>query len=814
MKIFTKNLLLCIGISFLLISNCYSQAKITGTIRDVNDNKPIKDASVLLFQNIDSIKSNGIGTDEKGFFIFNDLKFGKYRIEISYTGYSNYKINNIELNESNSSVNLDSIKLSSNQYKTDEILIQDEKPFMEFNDDKKVFNIDKIMLSKNGTAIDVLKKLPMIDVDANDNISLRGSANVLILIDNKSMKFSSLRQLPADAILTVEIITNPSAKYEAEGVTGIINIILKKNDNKNWGYNAGVYLNLQNNKSNFEGLGLNLRKNKWSFFLNGGYGNYKYKNENTFNYNYFLPVSFFHSDATNDGDNKYYYGGIGAEYELIKSHSIGFDIYLNSGNYNSFTNSKNYNYDFLYSLNSYYSYIRPENGDWKNNTASLYYNGKFDKIGKEINFDFSYNESKSARNNNQQINYYDAFFNPVENGKSSQINTIDNPSHSINIQLDYTNPFNDKTKYEAGYKGTFRSNNNDFTSDTLNFIVNKYIRNDGLTNYFTISDNINALYGILSHKTEKFRFKIGLRIEHTHTNGELITNGTKIKKDYLDFFPTLSIGHKIGTGHEIQFSYSRRITRPAFYKLNPFVNKSANKFISYGNPELTPEYTNSFELNYLFISNIVNITPNLFYRKSIDIISNYNFLKDTNITVSTYKNSSSGYTYGLDFIISSHAFKWWNLNSTFSFYKAKYETDITNDYSGEEGFYWKGNITSSFTFENLFNIEVNFDYTGKKIMANGYIVPLSSLRLTINKGFFNEKLNIGISGQDLLKTERWGSETGGIGVKRKSEVVSDSRCVYLNISYNFGNTEDNYKKSKNKKNNENEKNDSSDEGKK
>ncbi|MCX6164231.1 MAG: carboxypeptidase regulatory-like domain-containing protein, partial [Ignavibacteriae bacterium] len=246
------------------------QGKIIGVVRDKNYQIPIKDAAVLIFRSDDSTKLSGIGTDGTGFFAFNNLEYGKYKLEISYIGYSIYKVKDIILDEKKPDVYLDTIKLSSSHYKTDEIVVQDEKPLMEFNDDKKVFNVDKIMTSRGGTAIDVLKKLPMLDVDANDNVSLRGSKNLMILIDNKPMKFTSLRQLPADAIKNVEIITNPSAKYEAEGVTGILNIVLKSNENKNVGYNGYLYSGFRNNQSYNGGIGFDLKKSKWSFFLNGG----------------------------------------------------------------------------------------------------------------------------------------------------------------------------------------------------------------------------------------------------------------------------------------------------------------------------------------------------------------------------------------------------------------------------------------------------------------------------------------------------------------------------------------------------------------
>jgi outer membrane receptor protein involved in Fe transport len=370
------------------------------------------------------------------------------------------------------------------------------------------------------------------------------------------------------------------------------------------------------------------------------------------------------------------------------------------------------------------------------------------------------------------------------------------------------------TKFETGYKGIFRTSDNDFVSDTLNYILNTYVRNNDVTNHFKMTDYINAVYGTFSHKIKKFRFKLGLRLEHTLTDGELVTDGTKFSKNYLDVFPTASISQKFGMAHELQLSYSRRITRPMIYRLNPFVRKSNLKFIYIGNPELEPEYSDSYELSYIFISNPINITPVGFYRRTTNVISNYSYIVDTNVTVTTYRNAGSGYSYGMDFIVSSRALKWWNINSTFSFYKIKYDAGLVNDYSGEEGFSWKANIRSFFTIGDIFNIEVYYNYSGKRIIASGFNQPRGSLDISINKTFLKKKLTIGIRGEDLFKTNKWGSETNGVGVKSVYNYNWDSRGVYLNLNYNFGNSEDYYRKSKNTKQNENEKSDSNEQGSK
>lgn len=808
-----RKLILLLTFSVFFIPQTYSQGKISGRLIDAADKTPINGAAVAIYKSDSTQLIKGTYSNENGLFQFESIKYGRYMIAISFIGYNVKKVN-VELNENSNNLELGDIYMQAGQptgndtlYTTREIEIEAEKPLMEFNDDKKVFNVDKIMTSTGGTAIDVFKKLPMLNVDANDNVTLRGSANVLILIDNKPMKFASLRQMPADAIQNVEIITNPPAKYESEGVSGIVNIVTRKIDNKGLGYNGVINTSIRNNVSNFLNIGSNIKINKWSIFLNGGFANYRFRTDNYSDITYFEPVSYFSSKSNGNGNNKFRYGGITAEYEFKNNQIIGLELYLNSNFFDNTSLTRNNNYDINNVLSSYYNNNVTGNGNSGNKYISLYYNRKYGKPEKELNIDLSYSNADNIRNSRQSIRYYDSLSNPSNNTPSEQLNTSQYLYKYARIQIDYSNPFNDKTKLEAGYKGIFRTNDNDYSFDTLNYNVNSIIRNYDITNNFKLSDYINAVYGTFSHKINKFRIKLGLRVEHTYTKGEMVTTASEFTKKYLDVFPTLSLTQKITDASDVQLSYSRRITRPNPFRLNPFVRKSNAKFFTFGNPQLSPEYSDSYEFSYIFLSNIINITPIAFYRKSYDVITSYSYLLDTNITATTYKNSATGYSYGIDFIVSSSAFKWWNLNSTFSFYKSKYNDNSSSAYSSEEGYSWKANIRSFFTFEELFDVEVFYEYDGKRINATGYSEPSQGLDISVNKSFLNKKLKLGIRAEDIFDTRKWASETNGTGVRTYYNYRWDTRQFVLTLNYNFGNTEEYYKKSKNTKRNENEKND-------
>lgn len=785
-----------------LIQDAFTQAKISGVVCDAKDALALNEVTVRLISVSDSSFTKGTLTDSKGSFLLDSINIGKYKLTFSSVGYKNIK-KTIEI-KSGTSINLDTIKLFSEGYTTEEINVQSEIPEMRFEDEKKIFDVEKIASTKGGTALDVLRKIPMIDIDMNDNVTLRGSSKVLILIDDKPMKFPSLRQVPAEAIKEVEIITNPSAKYEAEGVTGIINLVMQPKNENVVGYNGYSYLGF---KSNLEGgyasLGLNFNKDKWSFFINGGGGIFDFNNIMSSQTDYQNPVSSYRTDANGNGKSKYGYLSLGAEFELEKGHAIGTEFYFNLSKYSN-TNkgiSKNINSSgFLSSQNSI-NYI----GDGNFNTigTSLYYNGKFDKLGKELNIDLYYGKDNNSFNFEQDLQYYDSLIIPLPN-PTVQKNTNENNNWNIKLQADYTNPFNDKTKFETGIKNTFKSNDNDYTYDTLNYIINNFVRNYDLTNHFKLKENISAVYGTFSHKIKDFKFKAGLRLEYTHTNGDLITTGFGFIKNYVNLFPTLSISQKLGDMNELQISYTRRITRPNIWRLNPFVNKYNSRFINIGNPELTPEFTNSFELNHNLYSKILNLTTSLFYRKSYDVISSYSYLLDTITTVTTYRNDAQSQSYGADFILRSYVLKWLTMNATFSMYQTKFNGSIINDYKSEEGFTWRANIRSSINIGELFSIEIYYNYFGKRFTATGFNLPNQNLDLSFNVKLLQNKMTLGVRAEDIFNTRKWGSENNGIGFRSTNSSSWDSRIVYINLSYNFGNTDKYYQKSKNVKQNENE----------
>ena len=804
------NLILKALLCLFLLSNftlfAQNNGKISGHIKEDINTSPIE-ADVRLLQ--DTVFIKGIKCDSLGAFAFENLDYGTYRLEISNMEYSTLSLKGIVLSASNPVKLFDTLKLKKQNVTTEEILVEENKDLMTMSGDKKVFDVAQSMVTKGGSALDVLKKVPMVDVDINDNVSLRGSQNVKILVDDKPSKFASLKQIPSDAIEKVEVITNPSAKYESEGVTGIINLVMKKNDN--FGFTGNLSLGSGHKDRYWGGLELSLKKSRFlltgSMWL-GKVTGFAFTNDITVNY--VNPVSFYRSSGSGLNGNKYLFTQEGIEYELGKGNTIGLDGNYGYGHWNNLNKSSSQNYDASNVLTSANDRVNDFQGIWESYYLSLYYNNKLDDKGKELSGDISYSGNRNKYNNNLTRHDYDGNNNLITANPYLQFDETNNRMFNLNAQADYVHPFNTETKLEAGYKGTFRKNDNDFQSDSLDYSSNQHADIISTTNHFKLTDNINAGYIVFSSALAGFNYKLGLRVEHTDSRGELLTGGQNFTKNYTDFFPSISISRKIANIHQIQASYSRRITRPNIWRLNPFINRSDPKFIYMGNPDLNPEFTDSYELSYSLFSPAVSVTPMFFFRKTHDVISNYTHILSGDTILTTYKNASGSKSYGMDLVLSSRALAWLNLNGTLSMYNTKFDSDLINDNTSEEGFSWKATLRASFTFGKLFNFEVYYNYEGKKINAQGFNVPTNNLDIAISRSFLKDKATLSLRASDVFKTVQWGQDINSNLYNGTYRNKYDSRTIMLSLSYRFGNTDEYYQKKKKVKQNSNEQNDQQD----
>lgn len=777
-------LLLKISVIFLFISGfSYAQndslVNIKGIAKDSTSGLPVQGALVKLQESNNELLKYS-ETDADGAFSFADVPPGSYEVQLVKEPYTALSTNFIV---HSSDVDLGILFMSQN-YTTEEIVVETKKPFMEIRDDKKIFNVENNIITQGKTAIDVLKTLPLVTVDGQDNIMLRNDARIKILINGKENRmYSNLRQVPADIIERVELITTPSAKYEAEGVTGIINIILKDTDDD--GYTGsisigGSTLETYNTYGNF-----NYKKSRTTLYTNLGFGSWANDITGDSRREDFLSNPSVLTSTTN-GDNRgnYQWGSLGLEFDINDYSVTGLEFSMNGWNgnnnidFNQVFSSSTQNYEEFYKNMTHY--------DGTNMNGSIYYNNKFDTTDRELNLDFSY-----GRNNWNTDYRQDEIVTPPSAIKDLR----EQKGNTFTGQLDYTHPFGKFLKMEIGYKGTFNINKNSIQADSLDPNTGEFVNNTSRSQDFDYDSFVNGFYATFSKSFGPLSTKVGLRTEATHTYFNDVAIGNRTR-DYIDYFPSASFVYKFGMLNSINLSYSRRVNRPAIWYLNPFVNVYNNQSISTGNPELEPEYTNSIELGLNTSILGIMVNPTVYYRKTDNVITRYSYLTDSNTTVSSYNNSSELNTYGADLIFSGQMYEGANFNATFNISRLTFSgtpgTSLDN-----EGTAYGVSAYTSLPVGQLVNFDVYFGRWGDRVTAQGTNVGKNYLSVGISKSMMDNKLRVNVNVQDILAdVGRPESYTNGIGFTQRYFNNYSQKGVSIHISYSFGNTDPQNKRRK------------------
>jgi outer membrane receptor protein involved in Fe transport len=766
---------------------------IKGILKDKETRSPIESAVIRLLTSKDSILVTGTETAQNGEFKL-AVPYGSYKLKISYIGYHSLDIDEIEINARNSIRNLDTLFLNSNNTSTKEIEVTAEEDFMKIAIDKKIFNVEKSLITQGGTATDVLKNIPSVTVDADGNVSLRGSTNVRFLINGKQSGIigndpaNSLQQIPSSSIERVEIMDNPSAKFEPDGMSGIINIIMKKTDES--GYRAGINLNT--------GVG-----DKYNASFNFNYKNKKFNIFGSENLRYFnmsgTGVSF---RQNNFSDSLFYFDQDSKQRFNMQGNmgTLGFDYFFNdknslslTGTYNDRSRSSNEtinfrNLDNNQILTSQYTRNNYGHHSGKGFDLNLNFNHKFNKPKEDITASlfFSTSNDNSILNINQQNYFPDA----SSNGNPFLQNTSTDGKFTLGtLQLDYFLPFgnaNDDSKLELGYKGTIRNTSSDFKSETYDYSQNSFISDALLNNNFSYKEQIHSFYNTYSGNYKDFKYQIGLRVEMALTTSNLITTNESSDNNYISSFPSFYISQKFLKTNEIQLNYSRRINRPNMFMLNPFIDYSDPYNLRKGNPNLKPEYINSFQVGFVKYFNVATVTSSLFYRQINDVVSHFTTVNSNGISLTTFENLNSAKSYGLEFITSAHPFKWWNFNANFSYFRMLISGSDVNSVSNSNDISYSAKFTSNFSIFNLFDFQVFYNFMGPRVSAQDKMNSVQSFDFAIRKNLFNNRGSIGLRVSDLFNQFKFSNESSGIGFIQTMTRSRESRVVFLTFSYSFG----------------------------
>jgi outer membrane receptor protein involved in Fe transport len=780
---------------------------VSGTVLDKSTNTPIEGADVTLNRIKDSSVVKGISTDASGKFTIAGVPYGTYYLKASLVGYNSSILSGVSLSKSAPAVTLDPINLSTGSTTTDEIVVESEKSMIEFKPDKKVFNVSKNLTTQGGMLIDLLREIPSITVDQDGNVSLRGGEGVKIMINGRPFglegqnRTTILEQTPATDVESVELITNPSAKYEAEGSTGIINIVMKKDVNKGFGYNGTIGLNAGTGDKYNGQFSLSLKNDKINL-----YGNYGYNSRNNTNSGYSDRIYYNNSTLSKISENS---TGLGRG----KSHNVklGLDYYIDKQNtlgllfsYRNNTRGRNSSGEYKeYGLSNELitDYISSSMSNDKGNSIDINanYMMRFKTPQQVLTADISF----SRDIDNDENNSFNTYLNPANNTPPQRNEFSNEKNYSFTGQVDYVQPFTKDIKLEGGYKGTYSQRDNDYRIENFDYSTNQFVTDFNQSNDFLYKQQVHGLYGIYTQQLGNFGFSIGGRAEQTFIRGELTNTGQNFDRNYIDFFPSLSISQKLSPFSEIQASYSRRINRPRMGQLNPFRSTSWGNTNNYseGNPNLNPEFTDSYELSFIQYIKWATITPSIFYRHTKDEISRTRTLIDSVSTLTSFVNYNSSRSYGGELIVNLTPAKFMSLNSTFSYYRS--EVDATNLQTGlkNSGDSWSARAMANFLLPADFNLQASYFYSGRRVSAQGTFEPIQSLDVAVKKDFFGKKLSVTARVSDLLNQAKFKYNFYDVDFSEVSERFRDSRTFFLGITYNFG--QQDKKQEKKKRGNDN-----------
>ena len=669
-----------------------------GKVIDGNTNKPIEAATVQLSQmKMDTATKKpktvivaAMLTDKKGEFSIDKLPlFGKYNLMISSVGHAVYTDQisfDLKMNGDRSQMmnaidkDLGNIKLLPEEKQLANVVVTGAKPMMQMSIDRKIFNVDKSLTSVGGTAVDVMRNVPSVNVDIDGNVTLR-NASPQIFVDGRPTTLT-LDEIPADEIESIEIITNPSAKFDASGGgAGILNIVMKKN--KKPGYNGNLRAGVDTRGGSNAGGNINIRQGKINFFASGNYFHFKgYSKNITDRTDYVNGLTSELTQTSRPSRNGRMAGGnLGFDYFIDNRNTVTISGGIRKGKFGG-DELQNIIRDTLYNGTTIHSYGTSASNSsftWNNYNGKISFKHNFAKPNKYITADANYDYSKNTNEQNVATQYFYSDNSPAA-PLFQQKTTGNGTNDNITIQTDYSNPVSDKIKVEAGLRAAIRSSN----SENNNFIMDqssgKFISVSGLNSKYKYTDDVYAGYVTFSQKIHDFTYQLGGRVESSKYSGELVDSNETFSNSYpLSFFPSVFLTQKINDKQDIQLNYSRKINRPNFWQLIPYYDFTDPLNISVGNASLVPEFTNLFELSYnLNLRNGNNIIATAYYRRSNNLISRYQYWdKNPNpaysdsVFISSFVNANSSEAYGLEVTSMNKIAPWWSLTENINLYNSQ-----------------------------------------------------------------------------------------------------------------------------------------------
>ncbi|RRB01008.1 TonB-dependent receptor domain-containing protein [Larkinella rosea] len=756
-------------------------ASVSGFLLDSTANKPVEFATVALLKEGKIIE--GVTADSKGRFLFAKVAVGTYSLQISFVGYTTKTVENIRVLDGQE-VETGTIRLAQTVQKLAEVTITEQKTLFEEKSDRMVYNAEKDISVKGGDATDVLKKIPSIAVDIEGNVQLRGSSNIKVLINNKPSSVvarsisDALKQIPADIIKQVEIITSPSAKYDAEGTAGIINIITKKNTLR--GTSGSISPNFSR-WNNWQNASINHRMKNLGISANGGYSDWKNKRYIELNRSFLTENTVTNQNQPQwvNGNGKNFYGTLNVDWDIDSLNRLGAGL-----NYYDGINTNGFDITFEESsrgvVNQYFRRDMSRTYDWSGATLNLDYTRLFKKPKKEINFLMMYSFEgedsdyiSNLLNRSETIYYREKSYN-ISNNKEGT------------IQLDFTNPLDSISTLEIGSKTIFRQILSDYRIASATDGSTLFTDIPAQANVFDYNQQVASAYVVYS-RTPKNRWgiNVGARYEHTFIQANFLNGTASISNTYGNFIPNLSLSRRLKKEQQIRLSYSQRIQRPQFFYLNPYVNQADSKNLYGGNPYLKPELTHSVEANYSISIKQTSLNASFFLRQTNNAIESISTVDKEGVLKQIFQNVAQNSAYGVNLSANTKLTKQWSVNGSLNlFYNVLESAELK---TRNEDWMYRLNLNSSVDFGKGFKAQLFGFYNSARVNLQGKSGSFAFYNIVVQKEILKKKGTIGF-GYDNPFNEviRWRNDFVGPNFVQTQDVAMYRRGWRLNLKYEFG----------------------------
>ena len=788
---------------FFLTIPLWAAVSIKGSVVDAADQSPLDYVNITLFKQGSKKPITLVSTDANGTFSFPTIENGQYNVRFSYVGFTT--INQV-VQVNSSPLNLGVIQMEADSKKLGDVEVIGQGSQMHFDIDKKVFSVDQNIAASGGSASDVLKNIPSVTVDNQGNVSLRKDGNVEVWINGKASgltvdnRAQVLQQMPAESIESIEVMTNPSAKFNPEGSAGIINIVMKEKHKAGYfgSVSAGLMFPDSGKPGQNLGASINYSSSKVDAYVNLGYRAMSFQGGgNTNRTNYAASDSMLtnkNSTLLNQKSNQTTaFSGLfvraGIDYHLNKKNTLSLSGFGMAGTGDQSSSITNVTTNLVDRTQT--GFIQNNTGDGTRPSLNMNmdYRHDFDKKGSNLMATLSY--SAHNRDGNNTYVQTDTII------KSNLTQSTADNNTEVEFKVDYTNKLSETSKLEAGWQSTF--DNRLSTSTGLDNVSQLTL--PAYFDSFNYKEQINSGYLTYGNRFKNLTFQLGLRAEYytkQFTDTTLTADGTTKSvqpfdaKPIFHVFPSFYLAYTLPNKDELQFNYSNRVNRPRGRQINPYRNYSDPINISYGNPYLLPQYSSSIELNYIKSWEAQTLSASLYYHNTDNVIEGVRYLNN-NIMENTYLNIAKSQNTGLEMISKNRIFKILSLTSTLNVYYSKldsatYNNNVTTTtIPGQSSISWSGNIMANFMLSKNFSGQITGEYESPELIAQGKENSKYSIDLGVRQTFMDRKLSVSLNVRDLLNSDRNNQTTSGSGFSQTSSSYFHGRMVGVSVSYNFGN---------------------------